>query len=172
MFVLSLVGTANSFQKVLYYYDTQIPLTTFIVFGAGVALVSGVLISLWVVLFGLPGESLAREYFPASNNFDPNTAYSKEHILNSFLRGVLIGLSMIGYVVLFYWFSSKFVDIWTPLSPDITGYLGDYMVFLGPIVLAATAAFTEEISFRLLRVSLCKKYLKNTFVALLVPAAI
>ena len=87
-----------------------------------------------------------------------------------YIVGYSLGFLFLGYVTLFYLVGTKFFKIWMPISHSYSDMLGTLMPFLYPLTFAATAAISEEFIFRLFAISFFKKYLKVTWLAVLIPS--
>ncbi|MFC4769964.1 type II CAAX prenyl endopeptidase Rce1 family protein [Effusibacillus consociatus] len=93
-----------------------------------------------------------------------------ERIRSAAYRGYLLAFLWLGLQAIFYWISEKYFGVWQ--EADFTMTPWNYLVpGLFP-VLAWTAGIGEEITFRLLGMSLLKRYLRSTFLALLIPAVV
>lgn len=93
-----------------------------------------------------------------------------ERLRQAAFRGYLLAFVWLGLQSVFYWISETWLGVWTEDDYSMTpwNYL---MPGLFPI-LAWTAGIGEEITFRLLGMGLVKKYLRSTFLALLIPSMI
>ena len=59
-----------------------------------------------------------------------------------------------------------------PPEAEYSNILGTSLPFLFPLTIAVSAALSEEFAFRLFSISLLKKYLRVSWVAVLLPALI
>lgn len=156
-------------------YVTNVPYAVFV----GVAAVGLLLVSvayglaIWVT--AASGQTLTGNSFPSalrafsswiSGRFLTRAAATET------LRGYAVGLAFIGYVTLFYILGTRYLGVWLPADSPHSQLLGMYLPWLVPLLIATQAAVSEEAIFRLFGVSLVKRYLKSTFVALLIPAVI
>lgn len=93
-----------------------------------------------------------------------------ERVRGAALRGYLLAFVWLGLQSIFYWISEKWFGVWQESDFSMTPW--NYLVpGLFPIM-AWTAGIGEEITFRLLGIGLVKKYLRSTFLALLLPSMI
>lgn len=173
LITLTIIGLVNAGLDNIYFsYETTVPWSNFITMSVIVFVITLGLLPLAMLIMGLSGESLTREIYPSSNTFDSHTKYEPRKMLISTIEGVFIGFALLGYIAIFYYLGSKYLDIWSPVSPNLDDYMSHYLPFLFPILISFEAAISEEFAFRFLGVSAIKKYLRVTFLALLVPAVI
>ncbi len=172
--VLVATGVA-SWPSFKYGYTTEIPWAAFVglaVFGLlFVATVYGAM----VVFTTTAGESLGREQFPASlagflalargRLLDPSIARAS-------VRGYALGFAALGYLTVFYLFAQRYLGAWLPAEGPYSDIFNDWAPFLAPLAVGILAAVTEEITFRLFGISLVKRYLKSTALAVLLPAMV
>lgn len=171
--VLGIISALTSLGELLYGYPTTLPWINFIIFAVlGFLIIGLLLVSLGTIIAGLVGESLTREIFPDANDFDSNRPRTRIYILQSIAKGFLAAMAFLGYLTLFYFFGSRYFGIWSPIEPNTASYATSLLPFLVPVIMSLTAALSEELLFRYLAVSLFKKYLKNTALALLCSALI
>jgi hypothetical protein len=65
----------------------------------------------------------------------------------------------------------KYLGVWVEYT-WLADFSESYFPFFTVFVVGANAAFSEELTFRLFSINLGKKFLKNTFLAVLIPALI
>lgn len=171
--VLATISILNAGLDNIYFsYETTVPWSNFLTTSVIGYVIALGLLPMAILIMGLSGESVTREIYPSANTLDSSAKYEPKKILNSTIEGVFIGLALLGYIAVFYYLGSKYLGIWSPVSPDLEDYMSHYLPFLLPIVISFEAAITEEFAFRYFGVSAIKKYLRFTFLALLVPAII
>ncbi len=166
---ITLVATLTSLDNLYASYSTISPWTNFLTTTYIGILVSTITSFLGVFLIGLIGEGLTRSEFPEANDLDPQKSYSTAYVWQSTFKGFTSGLFILAYITVFYIIGSKYFGVWSPLQVNIVDS-PNFLIFLAPIAVSLGAAIMEEFFFRYYGVSLFKKYLKNTFVALLIPA--
>ena len=173
LITLTIFSILNSGLDNIYFsYETTEPWSNFLTTSV-IAYVIGLgLLPLGILIMGLTGESLTREIYPSANTLDSSARYEPKRILISTIEGIFIGLALLGYIALFYYFGSKHFGIWSPVSPDLEDYMSHFLPFLLPILVSLEAAITEEFAFRYFAIPALKKYLRFTFLALLIPAMI
>lgn len=170
---LLLVLAAASAPATLFFdYPTTTPWLNFLTTSILLLIFAAAFFVFFTLLTALPGESLAREIFPHANDVDPQKSHPQRRVFLSIIKGFLLGIFLIGYISAFYYFGARFFGIWAPVTPEVFDYMASFLPFLVPLAVGATAAVSEELSFRLFGISLVKKYLRFTPVALLIPAMI
>lgn len=173
--LLFLLFNFMSWPQFAAVYDTAIPWPAFI----GVLLITMTLLTgvyAAVVLFtAAAGESLGRETFVDSlTGFVEASKGSLLHpsLTGASLRGYALGAFFIGYITVFYIFARNYLGAWLPAEGPYSQIFNLYLPFLAPLAISLVAAISEEVTYRLFGISLIKRYMKSTFVALLIPAAI
>lgn len=129
-----------------------------------------------LVLFATAaGESLARESYPGS--LAGFLAAARGRLLTpvvarASLQGYALGFAFLGYLAVFYVVAQRYLGAWLPAEGPYSEIFNLYLPFLTPLTVSLVAAVSEEVVFRLFGISLLKRYLKSTLLALLVPAMI
>lgn len=156
-------------------YLTNVPYGVFVGVAAVGLLVVSVAYGLAIWVSAASGETLTRESFPSAlrafSSWIAGRFFTRGATAET-LRGYAVGLAFIGYVTLFYIVGTRHLGVWLPADSPHSQLLGMYLPWLVPLLIATQAAVSEETIFRLFGVSLVKRYLKSTFVALLIPAVI
>ena len=83
-----------------------------------------------------------------------------------------LAFGFMGYQALVYWFGVKFMGVWSPAG---TGYTTVYMASapaLFALLVSLQAGLMEESVFRFFGYALLKPYVKNTFLAFLIPVVL
>jgi hypothetical protein len=88
------------------------------------------------------------------------------------LRGYALGFALLGYLTLFYIAAQRWLGAWFPAEGPYSEIFNQYLPFLAPLTVGVIAGISEEITYRLFGISLTRRYLKSTALALLLPAAI
>jgi hypothetical protein len=179
--VAALVSLLMVVQGVLLWpnakfnYATEIDWVAFIGLLLIGLLVVGVIYGVWVLFTAAAGESLARETFPDSLTGYEDAARGRllsPSVAVASLRGYALGFLILGYLTVFYVLARKYFGAWLPAEGPYSEIFNSYLPFLAPLTVSLVAALTEELTYRLFGISLFKKYLKSTAVALLIPAVI
>jgi len=173
--VLSAVDFLNSLPLIWSSYPDTISKSVYIAIAAGSMVMGALLIGLVIFLFGSCGESLAKETFKL--NMPVFEALKKKRtswadVFPKFIIGYALAFVFLGYITLFYLFGTKFFNIWMPPEAEYSNILSTSLPFLFPLSVAASAAISEEFMFRLFAVSFFKKYLRLTWLAVIIPAFI
>ena len=80
--------------------------------------------------------------------------------------------AMMGYISVFYYLGGTFFSIWSPITPEVSGYMASYLPFTIPLAVGMTAAISEEFTFRLFAIPLLKRYVRFTWLAVVIPAVV
>lgn len=173
--LLAAAGAVNSLPSLQYVYPTEIPWIAAMGFAILGLLFVAVVQGIEVVFTTAAGESLGRERFPGSvagflemargRVLTPDFARASVH-------GYALGFGLLGYLTVFYVAAQAWLGAWMPAEGPHSGIFNDYLPFLAPLTIGVMAAVAEEVTFRLFGISLVKRYLKSTALAVLIPAAI
>jgi hypothetical protein len=87
-------------------------------------------------------------------------------------RGYLAACVMVGYFTVFYFLGRRFFGVWVQADSPYSNLLNTKLPFLFPLFVGLTAAISEEFTYRFFAIPLLRKYVKNVFLALLIPAII
>jgi hypothetical protein len=93
-------------------------------------------------------------------------------VRNEILGGYVLAFILLGFVTCFYYIGMKYCGVWVFPSPKYSNILGTWFPFLLPLSLSIVAAVSEEFIFRLFAVSFLKRFLRVTFLAVLIPSII
>jgi hypothetical protein len=127
------------------------------------------------VMPGIAGESLRSEVLP-ENKFSSFLYYIKSSFFNrgltkAVLLGYLVWVIMLGLQAIIFYNGQKFLGVWREFE-ILTYFSSAYIPLLSAFVIGATASLNEEITFRLFGISLTKKYLRNSILAIIVTSVI
>ncbi|MGH7546088.1 MAG: lysostaphin resistance A-like protein [Gemmatimonadota bacterium] len=156
-------------------YQTDVAFPTYIAIAAVAGTLFAVFYGLIIWGTGAAGESLAGETFPGSVRALRDWIGGRwitSAAASEVWRGYAIGLAFLGYITAFYLIGRRYLNVWLPADSPHSQILGMYLPWLVPALIAVQASISEEFMLRLFAIPLLKRYLKITFVALLVPAAI
>ncbi len=165
----------NDLQQVLDNYFTSGSLSAYI----GVYLLSTLtyvlFISVTFTLPGIAGESLLEEELSARRPraFTPflRSTFLGRSMAGSIFLGYLLFFVMLGFQAVIFYLGQKYLGVWKQWF-KLTQFSSAYIPFLSAFVLGATASLTEEVVFRGFGIGFLKKYLKNTFLAVVLSALI
>jgi hypothetical protein len=173
--VLFAIAAVTSWPTVQYTYPTQFPWAAFVAVLAFGLLFGATVYGLWVLFTAAAGETLGRETFPSSLAGWLEAAAGRIRtaaMAAASLRGYALGFLVLGYLTAFYTVARRFFGAWLPAEGPHSEIFNNYLPFLAPLTVSLVAATTEELTYRLFGISLLKRYLRSTAVALLIPAAI
>ncbi len=175
MVVLFVVTGLTAWPTVKFGYPTELQWAAYVgIIVVGllfVALVYGI----WVAFTAAAGESLGRETFPSSLDGFVEAARGRLVIpamARASLNGYALGFAVLGYLTVFYVFARSYLGAWLPAEGPYSEIFNASLPFLAPLTISLLAGVTEEVTYRLFGISLFKRYLKSTVVALLIPAMI
>jgi len=173
--VLSLGAGATMWPTVEFTYGTEVQWAAYV----GLILLAGLFVAavygLWTLFIVAAGEALGRDTFPASLGGLTDAARGRlltPAIAAASVRGYALGFLILGYLTLFYLFARRFLGAWLPAEGPHSEIFNNYAPFVAPLTISLVAAITEETTFRLFGISLVKRYLRSTVLALLIPALI
>lgn len=173
--VAVMLSGALSYPLLKSQYVTEVPYPIFAALAVVGAIFGGVLLGLAIWLTTAAGVSLTEGAFPralkAFNDWVGGRIFSRAAAAET-LRGYAVGLGFLGYITIFYVVGTRYLGVWTPADSPHSQLLSMYLPWLVPLLIATQAALSEEALYRLFGVSLLKRHLKVTFLALLVPAVI
>ena len=141
------------------------------------ALFSGLMVlTLWYL-----GQWLSKRVWPRQDRILSRRGDRARLLARSGWRGLMLGLIMAGYVVLFYLVATQLLGGWMPMSPDYTRAYATPLPFLGALKSGLFPAMWEELMFRLLLISGVLWFTRSftrlpetacRFLALLIPGAL
>ncbi|MCK4450210.1 MAG: CPBP family intramembrane metalloprotease, partial [Anaerolineae bacterium] len=115
------------------------------------------------------GRWMSKRVWPRQDRILPRRGDRWHLLARSGWRGLMLGLMMAGYVVLFYLVTTQFLGGWTPMSPDYSSAYATPLPFLGALETGLLPAMWEELMFRLLGIS-AVLWLTRSFTRLPEPA--
>ncbi len=172
LIVVMIASSINSIPLSMLSYPTFMEKSTFQLTLIIMTLISTIFYGAYVVFSGSGGESICREVY-GEKNLVLNTEqkdFSKKFVKDS-LRGYALAFMILGFFTIFYIFGRRF-GVWVPADAPYSNILGTFLPFLAPLLIAILASVSEEFIFRLFSIPLCKKYLKFTVLAIIIPAFI
>ncbi|MFH1093416.1 MAG: type II CAAX endopeptidase family protein [Candidatus Omnitrophota bacterium] len=173
--IITVFDFLNSIPLLWSAYPDTMSKGVFMAISAGSMFVGALLIGLIIFLFGSSGQSIADEVLkvkmPVLEAIRTGSP-EKGKILETFVVGYSLAFIFLGYISLFYLLGTKYLNIWMPPEAEYSNILGTSMPFLFPLTVAVGAAVSEEFMFRLFAISFFKKYMKLTWLGVLIPALI
>ncbi|MEI7792520.1 MAG: type II CAAX endopeptidase family protein [Candidatus Berkelbacteria bacterium] len=173
-FIIYLLNSLNLISLALFDYNTTQSWASFIGSVTTLSVLSALLetISLFFVL--VVGEVLYREAFPDKMALEKIFAKSglRTKTVNYFmLAGVSLAFVMIVYQIVYYFLGHK-AGFWAPAEISYSNLYSTYAPWIYPLMIGFIAAVSEEVAFRLFGITFLKKFLKNTWVAIIVSGVI
>lgn len=172
---LFVLDSINSFPIVKFSYPTETSYGVFFGILIAGAIFIAIIYGVWILFTGASGEALSREIYPKGievlNDFIRGKFITRKFFFAS-LRGYALAFFFLGYVTIFYTAGRKYLGVFLPAESPYSNQLGTYMPWLTPLVVSLLAAVSEEFMSRLFSITFLKKYIKVTFLALLIPAVI
>ena len=172
--VAFILAAVNSVPLMKFGYVTTESYTYFllqvVIFAVLIAIVYGALIC----LSGATGGALRREFAPERPVL---RKWSLSRLFSvPFVRSSLIGYGLaffhLGYVVVFYIFGKQYLGVWAPVESEYQNTFSTAIPWIYALLIGLVASTSEELFFRLFMISFLKKYLKKTWIAVLIPAII
>ncbi|MDD5059824.1 MAG: CPBP family intramembrane metalloprotease [Candidatus Omnitrophica bacterium] len=175
LFVINSAELLNSLQIIFMDYPTSARMSSFL----------GLVFSKWLfntgfliigfIMPGIAGETLSHEVF-SKNKYSSFFTYIQSGFLNrgltrSIILGYLICAIMMGVQAIAFYYGQKFLGVWREWS-TMTYFSSGYIPLLTAFVIGAGASLNEEINFRLFGISFAKKYLRSSFLAVLLASVI
>jgi ribosomal protein S18 acetylase RimI-like enzyme len=169
--IVSLLAGLNNLPLRKAWYDTTQDYTLFwlqevIYLAYGAAFIAAAVLILWA-----GGGRLGKTVWPRQDKILPRGDGRWEILARSSWRGVMLGGLMGAYAVLFYLVATQVFGSWTPLDVPYTDLYATPLPFLGPLQGGLLPAISEELTFRLVGVSLLLWLTRRRWLALLVPGA-
>ncbi|HEY3275101.1 MAG TPA: type II CAAX endopeptidase family protein [Syntrophorhabdaceae bacterium] len=129
---------------------------------------------LFIPLFAAT-DSIGRLYLPerswVSNVFS-RTFLASGDAGKQVLLGYAMAFAAIGYVTLFYVAGQRFIGVWSPVQVKFSNSFATYFPSLTAIYTGFSAAFTEELTFRLFAIAILYRLFGRVWPAVVIPAFI
>jgi len=169
----TIAQSINSLPLARSGFPTEATLANSIAGWVTSASIAALLSGLYIWFVGSTGESMYREVYRENlpSTFTLKHLGSQEFFISS-LVGYALAFAFLGYLVGFYLAGEKFLGVWSPAHPPYDNIVSTSIPWIYPLTIGVSAAISEEFFFRLFAISFLKKYLKKTFLALLIPAMI
>jgi hypothetical protein len=173
--VLFVLDSVNSFPTAKFAYPTQMTYGVYFGILIAAAIFIAIIYGVWILFTGASGDSLTRETYPQSievlNDLMRGKFFTRKFFFAS-LRGYSLAFFFLGYVTIFYTVGRRYLGVFMPAESPYSNQLGSYLPWLTPLAVSLLAAVSEEFISRLFSITFLKRYIKVTFLALLIPAAI
>lgn len=175
LLALTLAAALNSMPLLKSEYPTEQAYGTYVGIIVVVAVVAAIFYGILILLAGASGDALSREVYPRS--VETMTDLMRGRIATprfaaAAVHGYLLAFLVVGFFTAFYLVGRRFFGIWVPAESPYSNILNTKLPFLYPLLVGFVAAVTEEFVYRFFGVSLLRKYLKSTLLALAIPAVV
>lgn len=175
--VASVVAGLNSLPLTRYGFDTEQSGTVFLVTSSVGLIFNAAVLGATICLVGTAGNALGRTVLHQGAHTPlgrlTGSGLLSRHFLRATLAGYVIAAGMLGYVTLFYLVGSRHFGLWVPA--DVSEYSNAFSTVLPwiyPLLAGLSASALEEFFFRFLAISLLVRWLKRTWIAVLIPAVV
>jgi len=172
---VSILASLNSFPLTISSYNTTQSFASFTAYWIILSLLGALGAGLFIIALGAGGEALHREVW--KNQVPLSAAFTKRYLRGSrFLKQIVVGYAasflMLGYVTLFYIVGRNFFGVWSPAASPYYNIVSTRLPWIYPLLIGLSAALNEEFFFRLFSISFFKKFLKRSFLAVIISAVI
>lgn len=172
---LGILNYCNGLESVLYRYPTTTPFSSYIWQSLTSALFNIAVGTICIMMPLLAGESLYYESFSKQPrggflHYVRSTFFSRD-LFRLCLLGYLVAIIMIGLQALAFELGQRYLGVSVEYTWMVQ-VMGSYLPFLAAFSFGFSVSLTEEISFRLFSISLGKKFLRRTGVAVVAAAII
>lgn len=171
----NIVSALNDIQGLIVNYPTSTHMASFIGLYFVRLLINLIFLSIAFLFPGLAGESLRNEVMPDNkyssfSHYIKSTFYSRG-ISNSIFLGYFLFFIFLGLQAVIFYFGQKYFGVWREWF-KLTHFSSAYIPYLGAFIVGANASLSEEIVFRLFGITLLKKHLRNTVLAVVLTSFI
>jgi hypothetical protein len=175
LFIINIADFLNNLENVFIAYPSSAHLSSFVglyftrwLFNAGFLIIG-------FVMPGIAGEALSSEVFPANKcrsflHFI-RSSFLNRALASSVILGYLIWVIMLGLQAVVFYNGQKFLGVWREWNTMVY-FSSAYIPLFSAFVIGASASLNEEIIFRLFGISLARKYLRNSILAVLLTSVV
>lgn len=167
-----LAAAANSIPLLKAAYDPMDSYAGFVASQIAFAILGAVAAGLGVgFLAATGGDAYARAFRdrqPLDRAFSLQGLLSREFAVATVVGYALAGYQL-GYVTIFYIAAQKWARAWVPAEIPYDDTLSTAIPWIYPLLIGLSAALNEEFMFRLFAVSFLKRFLKSTWLAVIIP---
>ena len=174
-FIINIVYVVNNIQNIRISYPTSSHLASFIGLYLVKLLINIIFLTVIFIMPGLAGESLRSEALP-DNKYSSFLHYIKSTfcsrgITQSIMLGYVLFFIILGFQATIFYFGQRYLGVWREWL-KLTQLSSAYIPFLSAFIIGSSASLSEEVVFRLFGISLAKKYLKSTMLAVVLISLI
>jgi len=169
-----LLAQLNIFPRLLFRYPTTWPLEVFMGYIGLVAIVSALIIGGLVMLSGATGDVMQARVFSRLPSLKASFSSIRHHRVQKglFIGSVLFGVHLL-VVNLYYMIGGEYLNFWSPgAHSSVFNVTATYLPVIQAVYTGVMAAFSEEYIFRMFGISFLKRYLKYTWIAILITAVV
>jgi hypothetical protein len=169
------VMVINEWNSLPFFIDsmpTSSPYTQSLLYGLLLGLGSGAGVFFYVILAAAPGEPLYRASQPEKLSLlklPTLGAIRSREFFRAAVAGYGFAAVHLAFVVAFYLVGRR-VGAWSPQDVNYSDFLSTGLPWIYPLTISLMASTSEEFWFRLLAIPLLKRYLRSTWLAVLIPA--
>jgi len=169
---VSLAAQLNYLPLYPISYNTTENYAAFWLMNAFGILLSAIFSFVVIYLAWMGGQALTKFVWPGRNRVWDRGPMQWVTFSRSALRGLFLGGAQMGYVVLFYIITTRYLGWWSPVTAGYTNLFGTPFPFLSAYEVGISAALTEEFLFRLIGIALFLWIFrkKQTWLAVLIPS--
>lgn len=169
---ISLLDNLNALPLLIYSYPTTSGWESFL----GQLILAGILqsipVGIIIMIIFTSGEAMYREIFPDKVSLE--YLFTKNITGKIINKGIFIGIFTAMILFLYeivYYFLGKKIGIWTPAEINYSNAYSTLFPWIYPLSVGFLAAVMEEGIFRLYGIPFLKKYVKKTWIAVLITSA-
>jgi membrane protease YdiL (CAAX protease family) len=169
--VVGILAAFNSLPLQLYGYDTTVSWDAFVGELVISSIFEGLMEGFLVFVAFAAGESLYRAAFPEKLALETTfaKAFTTKSVNKALFIGTFVGIIFFTYEIGYY-FLGKQIGFWSPAEINYDDIFSTAIPWVYPLFIGFSAAATEEGIFRLFGISFLKKYVKKTWIAILITA--
>lgn len=170
---IAILTALNSIPLSLSVYPTTVSWEAFIGSIVLISLLGGLFEGASVLLIIAAGEAKFREMFPQKLSLESmyGKALGTKSVNKALLVGTFSGIIFFTYELLYY-FLGKSVGFWAPAAINYSDIYSTVLPWIYPMFIGFLAAASEEGIFRLFGIPFLKKYLKSTWVAIIITSIV
>ncbi|MFH1823692.1 MAG: CPBP family intramembrane glutamic endopeptidase [Candidatus Firestonebacteria bacterium] len=172
--IVIIITNINSIPLYWSSYSTTSEISSFIFSIIIQSLIGGATAGLIILIMAPTSDSLSQEiwkgHLPLNKIFTKSGLVSKEFIKSSVV-GYSLAFIFLAYIVIFYLLGQK-IGVWVPPDIPYDNILSTYIPWIYALLIGLSASLNEELLFRLFSIPFLKKYLKFTWLAVIIPAII
>lgn len=169
--IIATLTALNSIPLTVAGYPTTISWEAFIGSIILISIVGGFFEGSIVYLIIAAGEVRFRQMFSNALSIEASirSGFKTKPVNKALFVGTFFGILFFSYEILYYFFG-KNVGFWAPADTNYTDIFSTVIPWIYPLFIGFSAAATEEGIFRLFGIPFLKKYVKKTWIAIIITA--